>query len=90
MDKKIIGRLSDLSAWGRFALGVIFMIVNNFTQNLLILTGLVQYIFTFVTGYPNYHIQEFATSLSKYGYHMTRYYNLIEDEKPFPFNAWPK
>ena len=90
MDPKIINRLSDVSMWLRILLSVLFIVVNYFAQQLLILTGVIQTLWSFVTGKPNQHMHDFSKSLAQYAFHMTKYFNLLEEKKPFPFTAWPK
>ena len=90
MDPNILKRITDFSMWIRVLCSFLFILINYFAQQLIILTGIAQHLFVMITGKKNKEITQFSTSLTTYAHQMMAYYNLLSEDKPFPFTPWPK
>jgi hypothetical protein len=49
-----------------------------------------QYVYLLISKTYSHPIRNFSNKVSVYGYRVLRYLTLNENEKPFPFNNFPK
>ena len=89
MNPHFLQRLTDGSLWIRTATSILFMVINSFVQQLLVITGLAQHGIMIVQGKKNERLSHFSGCLTNYTKQMLSYFNLLSEKKPFPFSAWP-
>jgi len=78
------------NAWMRVLFVVLFWIVFYVTQLVIAAVVAAQCAFTIFSGKPNHNLLKFGDMLAKYIQDILRYVTFNTDERPFPFNEFPK
>ncbi len=78
------------SAWTRVLFVVLFWIVFYVTQFVLAAVVVAQCAFRILTGDVNHNLLKFGDMLSKYVHDILRYVTFNTDQRPFPFDEFPK
>ena len=78
------------NAWMRVLFVVLFWIVFYVTQLVIAAVVVAQCAFTIFSGKPNHNLLKFGDMLAKYIKDILRYVTFNTDERPFPFNEFPK
>lgn len=76
--------------WLRGLFMLLFFLVYEVTEMLVIFVAIVQFLFSIFTGKSNANLRSFGDSLSQYAQQMVTYLSYNSEEKPFPFADWPK
>jgi len=69
---------------------ILFLIVFEIVKIIIQVSVLFQYVYLLISKNYNDPIRNFSNKVSVYAYRLLRYVTLNENEKPFPFNNFPK
>ncbi len=77
-------------AWIRVLFVVLFWVVFYVTQFVIAVVVVAQCAFTVFTGKANHNLLKFGDMLGKYVHDILRFVTYNTDQRPFPFNDFPK
>ena len=69
---------------------ILFLIVFEIVKIIIQVSVIFQYVYLLISKTSNNPIRNFSNKVSVYAYRVLRYVTLNENEKPFPFNNFPK
>ena len=69
---------------------ILFLIVFEIVKIIIQVSVIFQYVYLLISKTSNNPIRNFSNKVSVYGYRVLRYVTLNENEKPFPFNNFPR
>ena len=69
---------------------ILFLIVFEIVKIIIQVSVIFQYVYLLISRNYNDPIRNFSNKVSVYAYRLLRYVTLNENEKPFPFNNFPK
>lgn len=78
------------SFWVKTLFVVMFFIVYRVLDIVLLLATLGQWLFTLITGSPHPSLVKFGASLGLYLQQITFFLTSVNEEKPYPFQDWPR
>ncbi|MEN9464688.1 MAG: hypothetical protein RL217_869 [Pseudomonadota bacterium] len=81
--------LSD-AFWIRTLFLVVFYLVFRLLDIVLLLVTLGQWFYQIITGEKHLILAEFGASLGEYAKQIADFLSGASDEKPYPFQDWPK
>ena len=90
MSKTVKKQLGKKSDWLRFFFMVLFAIVSYFSQMLIWIIALFQFIASLITKKANGNLERFGSALGEYVSQIFQFLAYSSDKKPYPFDAWPK
>lgn len=73
----------------RLLFTLLFVIILEIVKCLIYLTVAFQYVYLLVTLKHSEPVRAFAHRLAAFAYQLIRYLTLNDNEKPFPFKAFP-
>ena len=76
--------------WLRILFIILFVVLQYLARIVAATVIVLQTFFVLFTGERNKPIAEFAASLALYIYQLVQYICYLDDDKPFPFQAWPQ
>jgi hypothetical protein len=82
--------LEDRTTWQRLVFMVLFALIINVVNTILVVFVVVQFLFRLVTGRLFDNAAPFAQSLSTYVYEIARFLTFRSDVLPWPFSPWPQ
>jgi hypothetical protein len=82
--------LKDRTTWQRLVFMVLFALIINVVNTILVVFVVVQFLFKAVTGRLFDNAQPFAQSLATYVYDIFRFLTFKTDILPWPFSPWPE
>jgi len=80
----------EASIWVRGLYMLLFGVVAHITELVIGLVMLVQFILKAATDKTNINLLSFGDQLSKYLFEIVQFLTFNSEDKPFPFNSWPK
>lgn len=81
--------LKDRTNWQRLVFMVLFALILNVVNTVLLVFVVVQFLFKAVTGKLFDNAQPFAGGLATYMYQIARFQTYASDILPWPFSPWP-
>ncbi|HUH57268.1 MAG TPA: DUF4389 domain-containing protein [Pseudomonadales bacterium] len=78
------------SFWVKTLFVVMFFLVYRVLDIVLLLATLGQWLFTLITGSPHASLVKFGASLGLYLQQITFYLTSVSEDKPYPFQDWPR
>src|SRR5690554_3160431 len=87
---KIKDTVTSDAFWVKTLFVVMFFIVYRVLDIVLLLATLGQWLFTLITGSPHPALVKFGASLGLYIQQITFYLTSVSEDKPYPFQDWPK
>ncbi|MDH5446936.1 MAG: DUF4389 domain-containing protein [Gammaproteobacteria bacterium] len=81
---------SGPSIWHRALYMVLFAIIFHLVELIIGLVMVVQFVLKAATGKTNENLGRFGDQLSQYLYKIVQFQTFNTEDKPFPFQAWPK
>ncbi len=87
---KIKDTVTSDAFWVKTLFVVMFFIVYRVLDIVLLLATLGQWLFTLITGSPHPSLVKFGASLGLYIQQITFYLTSVSEDKPYPFQDWPK
>jgi hypothetical protein len=83
-------RTTDRSAkWLRIVYMLVFALLYNVAEFVMLATALLQIATTLFAGGPNQHARRLGQQLAVYAYDCWRFLTYNSEHKPFPFSDWP-
>lgn len=80
----------NVDVWTRGLFILIYAVIFYFLFALIWLVVIFQFIMKLITGELNQQLLDFCDSLIKYVSQILLYITFKSEERPFPFNPWPK
>lgn len=74
----------------RGAFMLFFLVAFYFSQALLAITAVIQFLSMLITGAPNAFLVDFGRSLGRWLEQVGRFQACATEERPFPWAPWPK
>lgn len=90
MDEDIKKNLKDKSNWLRGLYILLFVVIYNVAEIVLMAVVVFQFVFKIVTGELNEKILAFSGSLVQYITQIFRFITYRDETLPFPFSDWPE
>jgi hypothetical protein len=75
--------------WVRALYMVLFGVIYNVAEIVLLAVVVLQFVLTLLTGKTNARLLSFGDALSTYVYQIFRFLTYNTEDKPFPFGPWP-
>lgn len=82
--------LKDRTTWQRLVFMVLFALIINVVNTVLLVFIVVQFLFRLVTGKLFENAAAFADSLATYVHDIARFLTFRTDVLPWPFSPWPQ
>ena len=79
---------SQRDVWIRGFFMLVFAILFNFAQTLLVIAAIIQFISPLITRKPNKVVTDFGDQLAVWFQQVARYQTTVTDTKPFPWSKW--
>jgi hypothetical protein len=76
--------------WIRAVFIVFFIIIFELVKIIGFTVAVVQFVFVLITDSANQRLLQFSQKLGLYAAQIIHYISYNTEEKPFPFNDWPK
>ena len=89
-NEELKERLRDKVSWTRVLYMLLFAIIYNVAEIVLVVVVVSQLVFKFATGVPNEQLLVFGGQLSRYFYDIFRFLTFNQEQMPFPFSEWPQ
>jgi hypothetical protein len=89
MSDGIKSNFKNVDTWIRFGYMLLFAVVYNLLEIILLAVVLFQAFLTLITGSRNQRLLRFGGQLSTFFYQILQYLTYNSDETPFPFAEWP-
>ena len=89
MDQTIKENVTRESTWMRLVYMVLFAVIFNIAEFVIVVVVVVQFVFKLFTGNANETLSALGQSVAKYVYEMIAYLTFHTDDMPYPFGPWP-
>jgi hypothetical protein len=89
MERPAGQHLTDRSTWLRGLFMVVFALVWQVAELVLLLVAVIQFGFRLFTGSANAELASFGQDLATYLYQIVLFLTFRSEDKPFPFSSWP-
>ncbi len=90
MDEDIKNNLKDKNSWLRGLYILLFVIIYNVAEIVLMAVVLFQFIFKIVSGEVNEKLLAFSGNLIAYITQIFQFITFRDETLPFPFSDWPE
>ena len=82
--------LQNPTSWKRLLYMLLFAVLYNVAEMVLVVVVILQFLITLFTGSSNMQLLSFGKQLSKYVYAVMIFLTYNSEQLPFPFSEWPK
>ena len=89
MDQKIKENVTRESTWMRLVYMVLFAVIFNIAEFVIVVVVVVQFLFKLFTGDVVPRLQELGQTLGTYVGWVIRFLTYNTEEMPYPFGPWP-
>ncbi|MDO9469776.1 MAG: DUF4389 domain-containing protein [Nitrosomonas sp.] len=89
MNEEIKQRLQKKEIWQRGFYMILFMCIYGFSNFLIVSIFFFQYVTLILTGQTNVLLLGFSKNLGAYIHQIIIFLSFNNDQRPFPFSAWP-
>jgi len=89
-DNGIKAHVKSRNTWLRGVFMLLFVVIFNIAEFVLMMTTLFQFLASLFTGKPNERALRFGANLAEFIGQIGSYLTFASDERPFPFADWPK
>ncbi len=89
MNEEIKQRLQKKEIWQRGFYLILFMCIYGFSNFLIVSIFFFQYVTLILTGQTNVLLLGFSKNLGAYIHQIIIFLSFSNDQRPFPFSAWP-
>lgn len=89
MNTSVKTNITRSETWVRALYMVLFGVLYNVAEIVLIAVVVLQFLLTLFTGKTNSRLLGFGQALSTYVYQIFRFLTYNTEDKPFPFGPWP-
>ncbi|MCB1662591.1 MAG: DUF4389 domain-containing protein [Pseudomonadales bacterium] len=76
--------------WLRGLFMILFLVVYEIAEMVLVAVTLVQFLFSIITGSNNANLRQFGDSLAQFAQQTIAFLTYNSETKPFPFADWPQ
>ena len=76
--------------WLRGLFMILFLVVYEIAEMVLVAVTLVQFLFSIITGSNNANLRQFGDSLAQFAQQTIAFLTYNSETKPFPFSDWPQ
>ena len=90
MNETLKSNLANRQTWMRLVYMVLFAIVFNVAELVVVFVVVVQFVIKLLTGEVNPRLAEFGDGLAAYFRQMIAFLTFRAEDKPFPFAPWPQ
>lgn len=90
MNQKLKANLTSSSTWGRGLFMLLFAVLWSLAEIILTAVAVFQFGSCLLTGSANRRLLNFAQGLATYIYQIALYVTFRTEERPYPFDVWPK
>ena len=90
MNKQLKANLTSSSTWQRGLFILLFAVLWSLAEIVLTAVTVFQFGSRLLTGSVNRRLLNFAQGLATYLYQVALYVSFRSDERPYPFDVWPK
>lgn len=90
MNSELKQNLKRSDTWLRVLYVILFAVIYMVAEVVLVAVVIVQFGFVLVSGKRNPNLLQFGGRLSRYMYDVLLYFTFRSDDRPFPFDDWPK
>jgi hypothetical protein len=90
MNQQLKANLTSSSTWQRGLFMLLFAVLWSLAEIILTAVALFQFGSRLLTGSVNRRLLNFAQGLATYIYQIALYVTFRSDERPYPFEVWPK
>lgn len=89
MNTSIKSNITRGETWLRALYMVLFGVIYNVAEIVLLAVVVLQFLLTLFTGKTNQRLLSFGEALSTFVYQIFRFLTYNTEDKPFPFGPWP-
>ena len=89
MDEKLKTNLSDQSIWRRLCFMVLFAVIFNITEFVILAIAVVQFFSRLATGSVNGELRDLGPRLGEYLKQIVAFETFHTDQRPYPFAPFP-
>ena len=89
VDQQTKENVTEKSTWLRFLYMVLFAVIFNIGEFIIVVVVIVQFITKLFTRDVHERLQEFGDSIAQYIAELVRYLTFHSEDLPFPFGEWP-
>ena len=82
------GSQNNRDIWYRGFFMLVFAVLFNFAQTLLVIAAIFQFVSLLITKRPNQVVTDFGDQLSTWFQRVAQYQTTVTDVKPFPWSRW--
>ena len=90
MNQQLKANLTSSSTWQRGLFMLLFAVLWGLAEIVLTAVAIFQFGSRLLTGSVNRRLLNFAQGLATYIYQIALYVTFRSDERPYPFEVWPK
>ena len=77
------------NVWMRGLIMVIFLVLFNVAQTLLVIVTIIQFFWMLFKNSPHQTLKNFGVSLGKWASQTANFQSGASEDKPFPWATWP-
>ena len=89
MNTSVKSNITRRGTWLRALYMVLFAVIYNVTEIVLVAVVLLQFLLVLLLGENNRRLLAFGKGLSTYVYQIFLFLTYNSEEMPFPFSPWP-
>jgi hypothetical protein len=89
MNTSVKSNITRRSTWLRALYMVLFAVIYNVTEIVLIAVVVLQFVLVLFSAETNQRLLAFGKGLSMYVYQIFLFLTYNSEEMPFPFSPWP-
>lgn len=89
MDQTIKENVTQESTWMRLVYMILFAVIFNIAEFVIVVMVVVQFLFKLFTGKANETLGALGQTVASYVYEMIAYLTFHTDDMPYPFGPWP-
>ncbi|MDH5324121.1 MAG: DUF4389 domain-containing protein [Gammaproteobacteria bacterium] len=90
MDPDIKENIGQSGTWGRAVFMVLFGLIYSVAEVVLLIVVVLQFGFVLLSAEKNERLLVFGEELSRFVYQVFLFLTYNREDKPFPFDEWPK
>lgn len=89
MNNEIKRRLQNTETWVRIFFMLLFIFIQGGVKFLITLLAVFQTVSTLLAGQTNTQLLKLGRQLAMYDYQISLFLTFNNEQRPFPFSAWP-
>ena len=89
MDEKLKANISDQSIWRRLLFMILFAVIFNIAEFIILAIAVVQFFNKLTTGSVNGELRDLGPRLGQYLQQIVAFETFYTDTRPYPFAPFP-